>query len=99
LRPTAQDWQNLLNNYGTQFWDLASYGQTQAQFTVLPSPLSPDGWWNPPHAAADYYVNGDLFADYKSFAFVEDGARGARATATPTRSRSSCTSSGTGWAC
>lgn len=30
-RHTAQDWQALLNNYGTQHWGLASYGQTQAQ--------------------------------------------------------------------
>ncbi len=76
-RHDAQSWENLLNNYGTRYWQLASYGQTQAQFTVLASPFGQTGWWIPPHAAADYYNNGDVFVDYKTFAFVEDAARGA----------------------
>ena len=75
-RHSSGEWQNLLNSYDKQFWQLASYGQTQVQFTVLDS-LAPNGWWKPPHAAADYYNNGDFYADFKSFGFVEDTARGA----------------------
>jgi M6 family metalloprotease-like protein len=76
-RYNTQSWENLLNNYGTRYWQLASYGQTQVQFTVLASPFGTNGWWIPPHAAADYYNNGDVFIDSKTFAFVEDAARGA----------------------
>ena len=79
-RHSGQDWDNLLNNYGTRYWQLASYGQTQAVFSVLPSPFSQNGWWKPPHTAADYYVNGDLWNDSKTHAFVEDAARGALQT-------------------
>ena len=75
-RHTSGEWQTLLNNYAQPYWQLASYGQTQPQFTVLDS-LASNGWWKPPHAAADYYVNGDFYADSKSFGFVEDTARGA----------------------
>jgi M6 family metalloprotease-like protein len=76
-RHTAQDWENLLNNYGTRYWQFASYGQSQAQFNVLASPFSQNGWWKPPHSAEDYYKNGDVFEDLKTAAFVEDAARGA----------------------
>ncbi len=79
-RHNTQSWENLLNNYGTRYWQLASYGQTHSQFTVLASPFGQNGWWTPPHAAADYYVNGDVFVDYKTFGFVEDAARGAITT-------------------
>jgi hypothetical protein len=75
-RHTAQDWENLLNNYGTRFWQFASYSQSQAQYNVLANPSSQNGWWTPPHAAADYYRNGDVFVDYKTVGFVEDAARG-----------------------
>jgi M6 family metalloprotease-like protein len=76
-RHTAHEWDALLNDYGTRFWQLASYGQTQVGFTVLENPYSPDGWWTPPHPAQDYENNEDFYVDHKWWAYVEDPARGA----------------------
>ncbi len=76
-RHTAHEWDTLLNDYGRRFWQLASYGQAQAGFTVLENPDSQDGWWTPPHSAQDYENNADFYVDSKFWGYVEDPARGA----------------------
>ena len=76
-RHTAHEWDTLLNDYGRRYWQLASYGQAQAGFTVLESPYSQDGWWKPPHFAQDYENNGDFYVDNLFWGYVEDPARGA----------------------
>ena len=73
-RHTAQEWETLLNQYGTQFWDFASYGQAQVQYTVLRNPDRSDGWWDPPHSAQDYWNNGDLFVTMNTHAEIADPA-------------------------
>jgi hypothetical protein len=76
-RHTAHEWDMLLNDYGSRFWQLASYGGTQVGFTVLENPNSEDGWWTPPHPAQDYENNKNFYVDHKFWAYVEDPARGA----------------------
>jgi hypothetical protein len=73
-RHTAQEWETLLNQYGTQFWNFASYGQAQVQYTVLRNPDRSDGWWKAPHSAQDYWNNGHLFRTQKTYAEVADPA-------------------------
>ena len=74
-RNTAQQWENLLNQYGSQFWDLASYNQSQVEFTVLANPFRVDGWWTPLHSAQDYIMNESQFVDDKAWAAGTDPAR------------------------
>jgi hypothetical protein len=74
-RHTAKEWEDLLNQYGPQFWGLASYGQTQVEFKALVNPNRPDGWWTAPHSAQQYYDNGHLWLDYITFAEGSDPAR------------------------
>lgn len=76
-RNSAQVWQQLLDKYLAQFWELASYGESQPQFTVLINPARSDGWWTPPHSAKDYWYNGNLFVDQVSWAETSDPASGA----------------------
>jgi hypothetical protein len=73
-RHTAQEWETLLNQYGTQFWDFASYGQAQVQYTVLRNPARQDGWWPAPHSAQDYWNNEHLFVTNKTYAETADPA-------------------------
>ena len=61
-------------NLGSTLAELCPY---QTPCPVDPNKDAPYYCWKPPHAAADYYVNGDFYADLKSFGFVEDTARGA----------------------
>jgi hypothetical protein len=73
-RHTGPEWETLLNQYGRQFWDFASYGQAQVQYTVLLNPERSDGWWSAPHSAQDYWNNGDVFRAMNTHAEVADPA-------------------------
>lgn len=56
-RHSPQEWEGLLNSVATTWWQRASYGQSQFQFTVLRNPQTADGWWPPPHTWQQYQNN------------------------------------------
>lgn len=56
-RHSPQEWEGLLNSVAATWWQRASYGQSQFQFTVLRNPQTADGWWPPPHTWQQYQNN------------------------------------------
>ncbi len=74
-RHTAKEWEALLNQYGPQFWGLASYGQTQVEFKALVNPSRPDGWWTAPRSAQRYYDDGHLWLRLQDLRRGSDPAR------------------------
>jgi len=72
-------------NLGSTLAELCPY---QTPCPVDPNKDAPYYWWKPPHAAADYYVNGDFYADLKSFGSSRTprGGRSRPTAPTPTRS-------------
>jgi hypothetical protein len=56
-RHSAAEWESLLNNYATSYWQRTSYDQLDYQFTVLSNPASADGWWPAPHTLQQYARN------------------------------------------
>lgn len=77
-RHSPSEWETILNNVATSYWNQTTYNQSHWQYTVLSDPQTADGWWPAPHALNDYFRNtkgGNWYQDSNTpptYAFVPD---------------------------
>jgi hypothetical protein len=73
-RNSPEQWQSLLNAVAGRWWQQATYGQSQYEFTVLRDPQTEDGWWPTPHTFQEYQNNPSIWGASKTvpYAMVPD---------------------------